>query len=123
MIDKYNSGMIRSVLVDLGKACYIHEAKKYTLSNAEKTRYISDHPQIAPDLRDGHCKQGKPSDVYSVGRILDNVNRHKLSIPVLTTMSQNCLHYQSTNRPTSSDLYTSLTFVMNCNYQYVTLVK
>ena len=27
---------VRSVLIDLGKACYITEAKKYSLSNEEK---------------------------------------------------------------------------------------
>ena len=29
---------VRSVLIDLGKACYIHEAKKYSLSTDEKKK-------------------------------------------------------------------------------------
>lgn len=111
VIDKQNSD-VRSVLVDLGKACYIHEGRRYSLSSAEKRRYVSNHPQIAPEVRDGHSKQSKESDIYSVGRIIDIVNRHKLAIPVLNTMSQNCLQYQSTNRPSSTDLFTSLTFLL-----------
>ena len=109
---KYGFPYKLQVLIDLGKACYITEAKKYSLSNEEKKKYISDHPQIAPELRNGHCKQSEASDVYSVGRIINIVNRQKLSIPALNTMSQNCLQYQSTNRPSSTDLFTSLTFLL-----------
>lgn len=109
VIEKQDCG-VRAVLVDLGKSCYVHKAKKYSLSNAEKKRYIANHPQIAPDIRDGHCKQSKASDIYSVGRIIDIINKHKLSIPLLHTMSQKCLQY---DRPTSSDLYSMLANILN----------
>ena len=89
--------------------------KKYSLSVLEKKRYLSDHPQIAPELRDGHSKQSKASDVYAVGRIIDIVNTCKLSIPVLESTSQTCLQYQSKRRPSSAELCTSLNYLLKHN--------
>lgn len=103
---------VRSVVIDFGKACYLDEAKKYSLSKPEKIKYVSDHPQIAPDLRDGETKQCESTDVYSVGRIIDIVNKKHLTIPALSKISESCLQYQSACRPQSSELCTSLTFIL-----------
>ena len=56
-----------SVLIDFNKGCFTNEEKSYKL---EKCRYASEHPQVAPGFRDGHCKQSQFSDVYAIGRII-----------------------------------------------------
>ena len=56
-------------VIDFGKACEINEGIRYSLSVKEKDRYKSHHPQVAPDLCDGLCKQNVATDIYSVGRI------------------------------------------------------
>ena len=61
--------IIRAVLVDFNKACHLNEALLYKLSTTEKIRYTRDHPQIAPEVRNGYQKQSFASDVYSMGRI------------------------------------------------------
>ena len=65
---------IRAVIVDFGKACRISEGKYYSLTQEEKKRYKTRHPQIAPDLRDGRCRQSVTTDIYSIGRILCTIN-------------------------------------------------
>lgn len=60
---------VRSILADFGKGCYVRNAKKYSLSCRKKQEYTQHHPQIAPDLVNGHCKQSMYSDIYSVGKI------------------------------------------------------
>ena len=59
-----------SVLIDFNKGCFTNEEKSYNLSKLEKCRYASEHPQVAPGFRDGHCKQSQFSDVYAIGRII-----------------------------------------------------
>ena len=45
------------MLIDFGKACLVSADKGYDLSTEDKAKYAKHHPQIAPDLRDGKCKQ------------------------------------------------------------------
>ena len=57
-IESCSSGSeIKSVLIDFGKACLVSAAKAYDLSMEDKAKYAKHHPQIAPDLVDGKCKQ------------------------------------------------------------------
>ena len=67
---------IRGVLIDFGKGCLVKNGKSYKLSESSKEYYTQYHPQIAPDLRNGHCQQSSLSDVYSFGRIIHQVNEH-----------------------------------------------
>ena len=76
------------------------------MSTSEKEVYRKSHPQVAPDVRDGYCKQSTASDIYSFGRILSSINEEKLSIPVLASMSDMCLDYYSDKRPSTNDLCT-----------------
>lgn len=57
------------------------------------------HPQIAPDLRDGHCSQSFASDIYSVGRVLSAVNELVLELPAVNSLSNMCKEYFSSNKP------------------------
>ena len=66
---------IRCVLIDFGKSCFISQGKRYRLSESSKPYYKEHHPQIAPDLRNGHCHQSTHSDVYSVGRVLQQISK------------------------------------------------
>ena len=77
-----------AVIVDFGKACEINEGKRYSLSIKEKERYKTHHPQIAPDLCDGLCKQNVATDIYSVGRIM-NANTSLKCVRV-KQVSQEC---------------------------------
>ena len=104
---EYTTSRAKGVLVDLGKACYVSDAKQYTLSKEERQAYAINHPQIAPDLR-GHCKQGFAGDIYSTGRIMAYVNDRVLNIPVIASYSNLCMVYLCTKRPTTDDVYTFL---------------
>ena len=66
MIDN-RSSIPQSILIDFGKGCFISDGKVYKLSLQEQQRYAIEHPQVAPDLHDGHCRQSQYSDVYSLG--------------------------------------------------------
>lgn len=90
---------LKGILIDFGKACLVSNAKQYKLSNPVKLKYIRHHPQIAPDLRDGKCKQSVQSDIYSFGRILSIVNEACLHLPVLTSLSIMCTEMWALNDP------------------------
>ena len=68
------SSIPQSILIDFGKGCFISDGKVYKLSLQEQRRYAIEHPQVAPDLRDGHCRQSQYSDVYSLGRVIKQIN-------------------------------------------------
>ncbi len=67
----------RAVIIDFGKACATTCGKFYSLSVKDREQYKHDHPQIAPDLRDGCCKQTEASDIYSFGRTICRINTVK----------------------------------------------
>lgn len=89
VIDK-RSSTYRCVLIDLGKGCDFNNAKKYQLSEAERRRYSREHPQVAPDLRDGHCKQSQYSDVYATGRVITTVNSKFIHISAVASYGLLC---------------------------------
>ena len=66
--------LCRSVLIDFGKACYASEAMLYTLSAEQKEIYKKCHPQIVPEVRNEVEKQSYCSDMYSFGRVLNQIN-------------------------------------------------
>ena len=99
----------RSVLIDFGKACYASEAMLYTLSAEQKEIYKKCHPQIAPEVRNGVEKQSYCSDMYSFGRVLNQINAEILKTPVLYNMAEQCLDYCSQKRPAAKDLHKFLT--------------
>ena len=65
------------------------------------------YPHIAPDLINGHCRQSTSSDVFSIGKVILQINE-KLSIPVLQSLSKEYNEYICTQRPTIQDLKTFL---------------
>jgi serine/threonine protein kinase len=99
-------------VVDLGKACYQSDGRRYDLSKEEKKKYLK-HPQISPDLRDGLCSQSFATDIYSVGRVLNEVNRLVIELSAVNSLSIMCKEYSSSKRPSTNDLYTSLTFLLS----------
>ena len=44
VVVEYTSSRAKGVLVDLGKACYVSDAKQYTLSKEERQAYAVNHP-------------------------------------------------------------------------------
>ena len=60
---------------------------------------MKEHTQVAPDLRDGLVSQSTHSDVYSLGRILNTVNRKKMKVKGLVSTIKQCLSYHSHDRP------------------------
>ena len=66
------------VIIDFGKACDIGKGRSYSLSQSQKDYYKKHHPHIAPDLRDGLCKQSERSDIcYHLSVIHKLLNCHK----------------------------------------------
>lgn len=98
--------VVHAVIVDFGKACDIEGGKMYRLSLREREVYITDHPQVAPDLRDGKCKQSIASDVYSFGRVLYRIYLTKRiqGWSFLKDLVKRCMAYDSTARPSTSDI-------------------
>lgn len=94
---------IRSVLIDLGKGCFISDARIYKLSDYQKQIYKDEHPQIAPEVRDGRHKQSIYSDIYSLGRVVKKVNEKTLKLSCLSTYSSRCTQETYSDRPTSSE--------------------
>lgn len=99
---------IRGVLIDLGKGCFIKDAKGYVLTEVEKKKFLQNHPQIAPDLVNGHCKQSTLSDIYSLGRVIKQVNDKCIKLPYLMSLSCQCTEYLCTKRPDIGELCTTL---------------
>ena len=97
----------QSILIDFGKG-FVSDGKQYKLSLAERRRYAIEHPQVAPDLRDGHCRQSHSSDVYSLGRVIKQINDKFLHIPFIASRATFCTQYVCTQRPSTDELYTSL---------------
>lgn len=95
LVEKSISG-VRGMLIDLGKGCLIKDGKRYYITDDSKRRdHIKRYPHIAPDLVNGHCIQSTSSDVYSVGRIITQVNE-KLHIPALKSLGAQCNEYNCT---------------------------
>ena len=91
------------MIIDFGKACEILQARSYRLSSEEREHYKINHPQIAPDIRNGLCKQSEASDIYSFGRIAGMVSRKMEDTPV-ASLSKMCMMYNAADRPLVSDI-------------------
>lgn len=102
MIDN-RSSIPQSILIDFGKGCFISDGKLYKLSLQEQRRYAIEHPQVAPDLHDGHCRQSQYSDVYSLGRVIKQINDKFLHIPFIASHASFCTQYICTKRPSTDD--------------------
>lgn len=93
-------GSLSAVIIDFGKACEFSQAKAYKLSNQQKEHYKLHHPHIAPDLRDGLCKQSPSSDIFSFGRMMNIINASSfLKSDRVSELSQKCMQYNGQLRP------------------------
>ena len=52
---------------------------------------------------DGHCNQSKSSDIYSIGRVIKQINDKYLNLPALESIGTRC-----TKRPSTLDIKTTL---------------
>jgi len=95
----------RPVIVDFGKACLVSRAILYELTPEQQKQYKLEHPQIAPEIRNGLAKQSYKSDIYSFGRVLKKINSTVLKIPVLFELSQQCIEHVPQGRPTCNELH------------------
>ena len=107
MIDN-RSSIPQSILIDFGKGCFISDGNVYKLSLPEQRRYTIEHPQVAPDLRNGHCRQSQYTDVYSLGRVIKQINDKFLHIPFIASHASFCTQYICTKRPSTDDLFKSM---------------
>lgn len=108
------SGKLKPYIIDFGKACPIAKGKKYSLSEEDIVMYKKEHPQVAPDLRDGLVQQSQATDIYSLGRILKRCNSVLLHSPDLSTQIRKILSYHSHDRP---ELKSVLLMLNNCGIQ------
>ena len=97
---------LMAVIIDFGKSDYVHNTRKYSLTEDEKKEYRAKHKHIAPDLVDGTNKPSPSSDIYSYGRIIKSIVRNfpispQLVPQIIVDMVNNCLTYNSTQRPTA----------------------
>ena len=112
LIELINDGTeAKAVLIDFNKSCLVCEGLTYRLSREAQQKYARDHPQIAPEVRKGLCKQSFASDVYSTGRVIHKINAAVLHIPGVLSLSQLCLSEDLKKRPTASELHSSLSFL------------
>lgn len=74
------SDSFHSILIDFGKGCFITDARMYNLTEDQKQIYVNEHPQVAPEIHEGQAKQSVHSDMYSLGRVINQVNE------------KNCVH-------------------------------
>jgi serine/threonine protein kinase len=101
---------IRAVI---GKACKISEGKYYSLTQEERKRYKTRHPQIAPDLCDGRSRQSVTTDVYSVGRVLSTINvNSSFNNDRVKEVSEQQMQYNGRLRPDIITLKNTVTVTM-----------
>ena len=93
-----------SILIDLGKGCFLPHGKVYSMNDAKKQEYKKKYPHIAPDLVDGHCNQSKNSDIFSFGKLVKQINGIHLNMPALESISLHCTEYYCTQRPSTFDI-------------------
>lgn len=105
ILDSQEPNSYRSLLIDFGKGCFFGDARLYSLTEDEKKSYANEHPQVAPEVRDGRVKQGVYSDVYSLGRVIYQVNEKILNCSELSQYCNNCIQSDHSARPTSSDVH------------------
>lgn len=101
------------VIIDFGKSDVIKNTKQYSLTEEQKKEYRINHKHIAPDLVDGIAKPSPSSDIYSYGRIFKSVVRDfpispKNIPPDVVSMVNNCLSYDSLQRPNGKFIISTL---------------
>lgn len=111
--DQSSGEDIRPVIIDFGKALSVGYAKKYVLSDTQKSYYRTYHRHIAPDLIDGVNAPSPASDMYSYGRlfkcIIENFPVPVDCLPKAAMIAiKKCLKYNSHERPTAETVFTSL---------------
>lgn len=95
--------VVKPVIIDFGKACEVVQGKLYRLTLMEREQYKINHPQIAPEVRDGLSKQSEASDIYSYRRIVSMVSKKTKEITV-QNLSKMCMMYNATDRPLISSI-------------------
>lgn len=103
-----HDGTCTGVLIDFGKGCPLKRGRRYHLAPSVQKTYLIKHPQIPPDIVHGRNCQSHASDIYAFGRVIKQVNKEKLSIPLLQSIGDICMEDNSSKRPTAQDIYTSL---------------
>lgn len=107
-IDK-SGGISKGFLIDFGKSCFLKNGRRYSLSTSVQKEYSVRHPQIPPDVVCGTNAQSHASDIYAFGRVIGIVNKKRLNIPLLQSLSTLCMKYDVPERPTIHNIFTSFT--------------
>ena len=107
------TGKLKPYIIDFGKACSLAKGKTYSLSDTEKAMYRKEHPQVAPDLRDGLVPQSESTDIYSLGRIVKRCNSVVLHSANLLSSIRCALSYHSRDRPDIEAILASLSTIIS----------
>ena len=98
VLGSFLSGNLKPYIIDFGKACPITKGRTYSLNDAEISMYKMEHPQVAPDLRDGLIKQTISSYIFLLGRIMKR-NSVVIRSSELSPLIRQALSYHSRDRP------------------------
>lgn len=95
------------VLIDFGKATYIRDAKRYSLSEFERREHIRKFPHIAPEIIKGETKQSVQGDMFAIGLVVSKmINSSNCGLPrssqnKLRVFAESCQSVNYATRPKS----------------------
>ena len=97
-----DSELFSPVIIDFGKCIHASKARKYHLTDKEQLDYKQFHAHIAPDLVTGEAVPSYSSDIYSFGRIIQDVVKYsdKTFPENITRLYQECMKDKAAKRPT-----------------------
>lgn len=106
---------IQIIIIDFGKATAVKNNRKYHLSDVEKSEYTRRFPHISPEVIDGITTYTKWSDMYSAGRIMqqliDGEHFEDLSADQrisVNSITRKCMCHDFPTRSTAKQVLVSL---------------
>ena len=107
------NNILMPVIIDFGKSDYTKNTRLYSLTEEQRKEYRINHKHIAPDLVDGIARPTPSSDIYSYGRVFKSIVRNfpispKNIPPDVVSMVNNCLSYNSLQRPNAKSIISTL---------------
>ena len=106
---------IQIIIIDFGKATAVKNNRKYHLFDVEKSEYTRRFPHISPEVIDGITTYTKWSDMYSAGRIMqqliDGEHFEDLSADQrisVNSITRKCMCHDFPTRSTAKQVLVSL---------------
>lgn len=108
VLDGRQTEEVQARLTDFGKACHHTKGKWYHLTEEQQQEYKANHPQIAPDLRDGRVAQNAKTDVFALGRLIVKMCKMYSMGRELHKVASCCLADASQDRPKLKEVIQAL---------------